>query len=313
MISNLPIGSQLNVSIRLSDGRSPPAPQFGIVTPGAFGVFRIPVLAGRDFSSSDHAGSELVAVVNQAFARRYLDGHALGQSIAVDGGSTLPMPQMRIVGISDDVRQFGPQEDAPPIVYVPLAQVPDALYALIRRFAPLNAAVRVSGAPAPYFERLRTLLREADARQGIAGMRLFERDLSDATAPQRINAVLVGIFAALAVLLATVSLYSVTSVAVASRQREYGVRAALGASARRLLRGVIGRGLLDLGIGLAIGLVLATIAARVLDRFLFGVGALDPLAWLATLAALLLAGLAATAVPALRAARVAPMQALRND
>ena len=114
-------------------------------------------------------------------------------------------------------------------------------------------------------------------------------------------------------LLAGVGLYSVTAVAVNAREREFGVRTALGALAQRLLRGVIARGLLDVGIGLAIGLVLATVAARVLGRFLFDVGAIDPFAWLATVATLLLAGLAATAMPALRAARVAPMQALRND
>ncbi|MBN8727565.1 MAG: ABC transporter permease [Xanthomonadales bacterium] len=313
-ISTLPVGSQFNVSMRLGDGRAlHQAPQYRLVAPGSFDVFRIPLLAGRDFDDGDRAGSEPVVIVSQSFARQYLDGDAIGQSLQVEPGAQFPTPRMRIVGTVGDVRQFGPQEDAPPTVYVPLAQVPDALYTLIRRFAPLNAVVRVDGAPTAYFERLRAVLREIDARQGIAGMRLFERDVADATAPQRMNAVLVGLFATLAILLAAVGLYSVTAVAVATRRREYGVRAALGAAPTRLLRGVVGRGLADVGLGIAIGLALALAAARLLDRFLFGVGAADPLALAATVAVLLGAGLAATALPALRAARTAPMTALRND
>ncbi len=314
LTTTLPIGSQLNVSIHLPDGSSPPqAPQYRAVSAHSFATFGMPLLAGRDFTEADRGGAEPVVIVNAAFARQYLHGDALGQTLKIDDGDNLPMPLMRIVGVVGDVHQFGPQETPPPTFYAPLAQVPDGLLNLLRQFVPLNVAIRVDGNAAAYADRARAALREVDARQGIAALRLFEHDVADATAMQRMNAVLVGVFAALAMLLAGVGLYSVTAVAVASRQREFGVRAALGASAQRLLRGVIGRGLLDVGIGLAIGIVLATAAARLLDRFLFEVGATDPLAWIATLAALLLAGIAATAIPALRAARVPPMQALRND
>src|SRR5690606_30750806 len=136
--------------------------------------------------------------------------------------------------------------------------------------------------------------------------------VADVTVMQRMNAALVGVFASVAVLLASVGLYSVTAVSVDARRREFGVRAALGASAQRLLRGVIGRGLIDVAVGLALGVLMAAISARLLDRFLFGVGATDPLAWFATLSTLTIAALAATAIPALRAARVQPMEALRN-
>lgn len=314
LTTTLPIGAQLNVSMRLPDGSLPPeAPQYRAVSTRSFETFGIPLVAGRAFVESDRAGSEPVAIVNAAFAQRYLRGEAVGQSIKVDDSADLRMPLMRIVGVVGDVRQFGPQEEAPAIAYVPLAQVPDAFFDLVRQFAALNAAVRVDGAPAPYFERLRALLRGIDARQGVANLRLFERDVADATAPQRMNAVLVGSFATLATLLAGVGLYSVTAVAVATRRREYGVRAALGAAPGRLLRGVVARGVADVAIGLGLGLALAMVAAGLLDRFLFGVGAADPLALAATVAVLLLAGLAATTLPALRAARIAPMTALRND
>jgi len=314
LTTTLPIGAQLNVSMRLPDGSSPPeAPQYRAVSTHSFETFGIPLLAGRAFSDSDRAGGEPVAIVNAAFAQRYLGGEAIGKSIKVDDGDNLPMPLMRIVGVAGDVRQFGPQEDAPAIVYAPLAQVPDGLLNLLRRFVPLNAAVRVDGTAATYFERLHALLREVDARQGVAGLRLFERDVADATAAQRMNAALVGVFAGLAILLAGVGLYSVTAVAVAARRREFGVRAALGAQPSRLLRGVVWRGIGDVGIGLAIGLVLAVVAARLLDRFLFGVGASDPLALAATTVVLLGAGFAATALPGWRAARAQPIEALRQD
>ena len=314
LTTSLPIGPQFNVSMRLSDGSSlPQAPQYRAVSTRSLATFDIPLVAGREFAESDHAGGEPVAIVSAAFARRYLHGDALGQSIKVDDGDDLPMPLMRVVGVAGDVRQFGPQEDAPPTVYVPLAQVPDGLLNLVRQFVPLNAAVRVDGAPAAYAERLRAALREVDARQGIAGLRLFERDVANVTSAQRMNAALVGTFALLAILLAGIGLYSVTAVAVATRRREFGVRAALGAPPTTLLRGVLGAGLRDVGLGLAIGLTAAIAAGRLLERFLFGVHAADPLALAATFAVLLTAGLAATALPALRAARVAPMQALRND
>lgn len=312
LTTTLPIGSQLNLPMRLPDGSSPPEPpQYRAVSARSFATFGIPLVAGRDFADADRAGGEPVAIVNAAFARRYLGGRALERSIRIDVGAD--MPQMRIVGVAGDVRQFGPQEEAPPIVYVPLAQVPDGLLNLLRQFVPINAAVRVDGTPAAYAERLRAALREVDARQGVAGLRLFERDVADATATQRMNAVLVGVFATLAIVLAGVGLYSVTAVAVAARRREFGVRAALGAPPSRLLRGVVGRGIADIGIGLAIGLALAVAAARLLERFLFGVGAADPLALATTVAVLLLAGFAATALPGWRATRVQPLDVLRQD
>jgi len=314
LTTTLPIGAQFNVSMQLPDGSSPPeAPQYRAVSTRSFATFSIPLVAGRVFAESDRGGAEPVAIVNAAFAQRYLHGEAIGKSIKVDDGDELPMPLMRIVGVVGDVRQFGPQEDAPPIVYVPLAQVPDGLFNLVRKFVPLNAAIRVDGAPAAYAERLRAVLREVDARQGVAGLRLLERDVADATSAQRMNAALVGLFASLAILLAGVGLYSVTAVAVAARRREFGVRAALGAQPSRLLRGVLGRGLVDVGIGLAIGGIAALALGRVLERFLYGIGVGDPLALAATAGLLLAAGLLATALPALRAARIAPMQALRED
>jgi putative ABC transport system permease protein len=218
-----------------------------------------------------------------------------------------------VIGVVGDVRQFGPQDEAPPIVHVPLAQLSDPVLALLRQFIPLNAAIRVDGDAAVFAERARAALREIAPQQGLAALRLLERDVADATTDQRMNAVLIGLFAGLALLLAGVGLYSVTAVAVATRRREYGVRAALGAAPLRLMRGVVDGGLRDVAIGLGVGLVAALGASRLLARFLFETGPADPAALAITVAALLLAGLLATALPALRAARQSPMQALRGE
>ncbi|ANB16371.1 ADOP family duplicated permease [Dokdonella koreensis] len=311
LTTNLPIASQLNLPVRIGEDTEVSSMQFRAVSPAAFATFDVPLLAGRDFDDGDRAGSEPVAIVSAAFARQYFGGDALGKSLRLELGPN--MPSLRIVGVTGDVRQFGPQEDVPPIVHVPLAQLSDDVLGMLRQFIPLNAAIRVDGDPAAFAERSRAALREVAPQQGLAALRLLERDVADATAGQRMNAVLIGLFAGVALLLAGVGLYSVTAVAVATRRREYGVRAALGAAPLRLMRGVVDGGLRDVGLGLVIGLAAAVGASRLLERFLFDTGPADPLALGATVAALFVAGLLATVLPALRAARQSPMQALRSE
>lgn len=311
LTTNLPIASQLNLPVEVGADVEVSSMQFRAASPGAFATFGMPLLAGRDFADADRAGAEPVAIVNAAFARQYFGGDALGKTLRVALGDDAPA--LRVVGVVGDVRQYGPQEDAPPIVHVPLAQLSDPVLGLLRQFIPLNAAIRVDGDAALFAERARAALREVAPQQGLAALRLLERDVADATVGQRMNAVLIGLFAGLALLLAGVGLYSVTAVAVAARRREFGVRAALGAAPLRLMRGVVDGGLRDVAIGLCVGLIAALGASRLLERFLFEIGPADPAALAVTVVALLLAGLLATVLPALRASRQSPMQALRGE
>lgn len=312
MASNLPIGAQLNLPIALDETPEVVhAPQFRLVEPGYFDLFGITLQQGRALSASDTAGSEPVLLVNEAFARAHLDDRPLGRLLQIPMGPD--MPTLRVVGVVSDTRMFGPRQEAPPTAFMPLAQTPDSLMQLLSQFIPMQVAVKLRDQPMAHAETMRAALRQIDPNLGLASLRLLDRDVAEATAPERINATLVGAFALAALLLAGVGLYSVTAVAVAARRREWALRAALGAAAPRLVRGVLWQGLRDVVLGLALGLVVAVLSARMIESFLFGVGHADPLALGITIMALMLAGLAATLAPALRVARAAPMETLRSQ
>jgi len=183
----------------------------------------------------------------------------------------------------------------------------------MREFGPLNYAVRTRGQIANLEPALRKAVAEAAPRQPIGDIRSMRSVVDEAMGESRLQLLLVGLFSLLALSLACIGLYAVLSVNVAARRHEYGVRAALGASARRLLALVFRDSAVQVAIGLGAGLLAALLAARVIRRFLFGVGAADPLAMLAVALVLALAAAVATALPALRVARSDPMQALRLD
>ncbi|QCW27685.1 FtsX-like permease family protein [Lysobacter enzymogenes] len=307
--TNLPTGSQLNMPVGLADGRQI-GPQYRPVSAGFLDALRVPLRAGRGLDDRDRAGGEPVCLVSESFAQRYLSGNPLGQILhGPDRGERTVA--MRIVGVVGDVRQYGPGEAPPPVVYVPLAQISDEVWTTLRDFAPLNYALRVAGAPQTYEPQLRAAMAEIDADQPIANVRGMDAVVAGTTDQQRLALLLVGVFAAIALLLASIGLYAVTSVVVGARQHEFGVRAALGAQPASLLRLVLKDAALQVGLGLLIGLIAALALSRLIQGFLYGVSAADPLAIAAVLAALASAGLLASIAPALRASRVHPMQVLR--
>jgi len=310
--TNLPTASELNSKMVLPDRKTING-QYRLSSPGFLDVFGVPLLTGRGFDDRDSAGSEPVCMVSAGLARDYLGGDPLGKIV------TLPMDDgrdiaMRVVGVVGDVRQFGPSKPAPPTVYAPLAQIPPSTWTLLREFGPLSYALRLRGQDLGAGEgALRKALQEVAPQQPIANLQSMRVVVASTTSQQRLNLLMVGLFAGLALLLASVGLYSVMAVAVAARRHEFGVRAALGASRSRLLWQVLRESGWQVGIGLAIGLAIAMAVSRLLQSFLFGVDAADPAGITAVLFVLTLSGLIASLVPALRAARVEPMQALRID
>jgi len=290
--------------------------QYHGIEPGFFRLFSIPVLAGRDFTRNDVRGSEGVVVVSQDLADKYYGGEALGKMIDVHGVGDAVRPA-RIVGVVGATYQMGPLQPRQPVLYVPLAQVPEPMMALFRTLEPLRVALRGHGNMADWRAGIRQALAEVAPEQPIANLRSLRSIVRATTATARLSLWLIGLFAALALLLAAAGLYAVMAVAVAAREREFGVRMALGAAPWRLLQLVMRGGLGQIAVGLAIGVAAALAASHAVAVLLMTLlgrsNAFDPAVVLGVCVVLAIAGLLACLLPALRAARVAPMRALRGE
>jgi hypothetical protein len=312
--TNLPVGQQLNLPAH-APGEEPSSMQFRAISPDFFATFGIALRQGRAFDAHDVRGGEVVAIINSAVADHVYGGQALGKLIDILSGPD--MVEARIVGVVQNTSQYGPLEPQPPIVYLPLAQTPDKLIELVRSFEPMRFAIRVRGDALSY----RAVMREAVARvaptQPIANMRTLASIVESTTADARLDLLLIGVFAVLALVLASAGLYAVMAVSVAAREREIGVRMALGSSSSQLLAWVLQGGVMQVVIGLVIGLALTLAASRLLRKLMFDTlgndRALDPWTLLGVAVLLLVAGALACLLPALRAARVQPMRALRGE
>lgn len=294
------------------------SPQFRGVDPGYFATFGIAMREGRGFLATDGKGAERVAVINEALAERMYGGHALGKSIEFsspapsDGGRPFVA---RIVGVIGTISPFGPLGSKDGILYVPLSQVPDGLLDVYRSGNPLRFALRVNGDPDGYRGALAASVAQVAPNQPIANVRTMQHIVRDTTGDTRMNLLLVGVFAVLALVLAGVGMYAVMAVSVASREREFGVRLALGVSPSRLACTVLRGGLLQVAVGLAAGFALALLLSGMLGAVLMRIqrSVFDLPVVLAVCVVLATAGLLACLLPALRAARVAPMRALRGE
>jgi len=272
------------------------------VGPDYFDVVGVPIVEGRPFSEADREGAPRVAIVNETMARTYWPGRsAVGESIHL---GDLDDPPREIVGVSRDhkVRSVG----EPPRSYLqlPALQSPSrAVGLVVRTAAPSRTAL-----PA-----LRRAVLEVDPEIVFTEEAPAEEIAATTVAPTRIGAALLGAFGGLALCLAAVGLYGVVSYSVTRRTREVGVRMALGARPGDVLRLILGQGLGLAGVGIAIGALVSALVARVLESLLYGVSAVDPVAY--GMAGLVLVGvaIAANAVPALRASRSDPMRALRYE
>ncbi|MBD8897563.1 ABC transporter permease [Rhodanobacter sp. DHG33] len=317
MGTNLPAGDfsgQWRMNMHAPGGEDFNA-QLHAADPGFFGVFGIRLLQGRLFADTDVRGGEAVAIVNQKFADQHYHGRALGQII--QRGSGADMLSARIVGVVASTYQFGPEDPdaATPILYLPLAQMPDDILRAFRTYEPLRFAIKVQGDPDGYRDAVKKAVAEVAPDQPINHVYSMAWIVHDITTDTEFDLMLVGLLGGLALLLAGVGMYAVMAVAVAAREREFGVRAALGASPRRLLLLVLRGGLLQIVLGLAAGVVLGAAGSGVLRAVVVQLGrsVFDPWALLAACIVLACAGVLACLVPAMRAGRTAPMHALRGE
>lgn len=286
------------------------------IGPNFFRLFAIPLHEGRDFTEGDVRAGEPVVIVSQDLADTYYDGHALGRVIGVEQPDDPPV-HARIVGVVGSTYQHGPLHPGQPVVYLPLAQMPAPQMAIFRQMESLRFALRGHGNPADWRAGVHAALAEIAPEQPIARLRTMRSIVQQTTADARLNLLLIGVFATLALLLAVAGLYAVMAVAVAAREREFGVRAALGARPSRLMQLVLGGGFMQIVLGLAIGVGIAVGIARVLSTLLMAFlgrsSVFDPVATAGVCMVLAAAGLLACLLPALRAGRVQPMHALRGE
>lgn len=275
---------------------------FNFIAPRYFDIVGTPVVTGRDLAESDAAGAPLVAVVNQAFVRKYLDGlEPLGQRVRMSPFFT--KTDMTIVGVVKDAVYESLRAPAPPTVYAsylqvmgrPMNLVLDTRGPVAGVTAALHAAIQPQVPAAPL--RIRTLASQIDNH-------LFE---------ERLLVILSSIFGALALGLAGVGLYGLMSFGVATRTREIGIRLALGARPSRVTRSVLAGALRMVALGVVIGVPLAWVASRLIGGLVFGVQPTDPLTLAVSIAILAGVGLMAAALPARRAARLDPVTAIHVE
>jgi predicted permease len=265
------------------------------------------MLAGRPLNDGDRVGGPKVAMVNEAFAKAYFQhqspvGHRFGF-----GDSDSDAGEYEIVGVVGDARFEGPSDEPGKMVFVPILQAAD------QSAFTSELAIRVGGNPAEVGPAVREAINTVDPRLPISQMISIDKQIESALGQQRLFARLVGVFGALAVLLACVGLYGVVAQSVARRANEVGIRMALGAQPNSIIGMVLKETLTLIAVGLAIGVPAAVAGAQMLRKQLFGVGTADPLTLVGTSLILVTVAAIAGLIPARRAARVAPMSALRRD
>jgi putative ABC transport system permease protein len=284
-----------------ADPASAPQARFHLVTPDYFRTLRIPVLKGRDFTDRDDLQSPLVAVVNETFARRAWPGEEpLGQRI------TTPQTKgpVTIVGVVGDAKHYTATEPPMPQLYASHYQVPLIFSSLV---------ARTTVDPMSVTNEIRRAVWSVDKDQPVWAIRTLEAQVEATRGSSRFLTTLLAAFAAVALLLATVGIYGVTSYGVAQRTREIGIRVALGASARRVVHEIVGRAMKLTLVAVIAGLLGAVAVAWLVEASLFGVKPADPLSLGAAAVVLGAASIVATYVPARRAARVDPVIALAEE
>ena len=286
--------------------------QFRMISPNYFRVMKIAVQRGRAFIETDNASAPPVAIVNEAFAQRFFDGeNPMTQQLSVGPGANDPIRQ--VVGVVGDIKQSGLDRPAPPMVFVPIRQMPDKLMAIVRSFTSASFTVRTTVPPLSLSEAIKREIAALDPTLALSGVSSMEEISARSVAPQRFNMVLVGLFAGLGLALAAIGIYGVISYTVAQGTNEIGLRIALGAQTRDIMRLVLGQGLTLVVLGAVLGLAGAYGLTRLMKSLLFGVSATDPLTYAGVALLLALVALAACYVPARRATKVDPMVALRYE
>jgi putative ABC transport system permease protein len=281
-----------------------PEARFTTVATGYFEAMGIRLLGGREFRSGDDGKHAFAVIVNQTLARAiWGDRDPIGQRIK-QGNPEMQAPWVEVVGVVSDTRQIALDVPAQMEIYLPLTEDAESDLTIVVRAAddPMRLAPAIEGE-----------IHQLDPNLPVYNVRTMQQKFAASYARQRFLTALLTIFAGVALALACVGIFGVTSYMVARATREIGVRMALGARRADILAMILGRAIAPSAAGLALGLVCAIAAARALRSMLFGVSAADPATLVAVAGLFLIAALAASLIPAYRAMRVAPIEALRDE
>ncbi len=275
------------------------------VQPGYFGTMGIQLIAGRDFTARDNGTAPPVVIVSEEFARRYFPGEIpLGRRIRVFWPWDSLPSWREIVGVAGDVKGHRLDAAAKPEIYTAHAQTP---------FNEMYVAIKTDVAPQSIVGAVRSAVQSLEKHQPFYDIRTMEERIGASVAQQRFSMLLLTLFAAVALILTTVGLYSVMAYTVAQRTHEIGIRMALGAQSLDVLRLVMKQGITLALIGVAIGMAASFALTRLMKSLLFGVSATDPLTFITIALLLTMIALLACWIPARRATKVDPMVALRYE
>jgi predicted permease len=282
-----------------------PSTEVRQVTPDFFATLGMPVLRGRSISDADQPGTTKVLVINQSLAKKFFpDSDPVGQSMSIGWGEDSSGALRQIVGVVGDVRSSALSDAPEPTVYVPIAQVP---------YSGLSILVRSNASPATLAAPLRAIVREIDHEIPVYSVQTMEERVANSVGREKFYAMLIAIFAAVALVLSAVGLYGVIAYAVSQRTHEVGVRVALGATGDRITRMVVGEGLRLTAAGVVLGIAGSLLAGRLIATLLFGVTTVDPVTLAGVIGVLAIVAMLASWLPARRAARIDPLIAIRGD
>lgn len=265
------------------------------------------MIQGRAFDASDRAGGLQVLIVNRVFVNQFLGNvNPLGQGIRLGGtgGADDGAPWMQVVGVVGDERHKGLEVDAPPQVYIPVSQ---------SRSQYIQIALRTQSNPGAVGPELKYAVAQLDPNLPVYDVSTMDERLSKSMSTRTFDVLMLGIFAAVALIVAGVGVYGVVSYAVSQRVHEFGIRVALGAGPADLVRLVLGQGMRLATLGVAVGIIGALGVTRLLKSLLYDIKPTDPLTLVIVAVVLAAVALLACYIPARRAMRVDPMVALRHE
>jgi predicted permease len=282
-------------------GEPTPQVDYEVASPDYFRVLGVPVLSGRSFFDSDTAQAPAVAVVNERMAKHYWPTqNAVGHRISVDNGKTWTT----VVGVVSNVRQYGLEKEAADSIYFPLYQV---------GLTSAHLLVRTRSDPMRMANQVTSIIHDVDPQQPVTQIRTLDELRSAQLGTPKVTAILLGLFAMVALFITIVGVSGTLALSVARRSKEIGIRIALGATKEKILGNVLARGMAPVLAGLAVGVVAAIFATRLLANLLFAVGPDDPLTFAGIVALLLVVAMVGCVIPARRAVSVDPMKALRTE